>query len=155
MRNATLFPARSHRCPQHTDEQRRAVRVFLLGPSASTLPDPDLVMESDGYDVSDGQVLTGRLQWDGSSDISPSDSASSKASTTNSDSRRTKKKKKPSSLSLTTVGADRGERDDRGGSLSGGVGTSGSSQSALGHSGRKKKPKLSAPLAPSIYDDLN
>ena len=25
---------RSQRCPQHTDEQRRAVRVFLLGPSA-------------------------------------------------------------------------------------------------------------------------
>lgn len=46
----------------------------------SMLPDPDSVMESDGYDVSDGQVLMGRLQWDGSSDISPSDSASSKAS---------------------------------------------------------------------------
>uniref|UniRef100_A0A8B9R4W5 Ataxin-7-like protein 3 n=2 Tax=Astyanax mexicanus TaxID=7994 RepID=A0A8B9R4W5_ASTMX len=26
---------RSQRCPQHTDEQRRAVRVFLLGPSAT------------------------------------------------------------------------------------------------------------------------
>ncbi|KAG5280070.1 hypothetical protein AALO_G00084570 [Alosa alosa] len=146
---------RSHRCPQHTDEQRRAVRVFLLGPSASTLPEPELVMESDGYDVSDGQVLMSRLHWDGSSDISPSDSASSKASTTNSDPKRTKKKKKPSSLSLTAVGVDRGEREDRGGSGSGGVGCSSSSQSALGLPGRKKKPKLPAPLAPSIYDDLN
>lgn len=46
----------------------------------SSLPDPELVVESEGYDVSDGQLLMGRLQWDGSSDISPSDSASSKAS---------------------------------------------------------------------------
>ena len=76
--------------------------------------------------------------------------------TTNSDSKRTKKKK-PSSLSLTVVGADRGEREDRGGREggSGGVGSGSSSQSALGLPGRKKKPKLSAPLAPSIYDDLN
>ncbi|XP_063079186.1 ataxin-7-like protein 3 [Engraulis encrasicolus] len=146
---------RSHRCPQHTSEQRRAVRLFLLGPSASSLPDPELVVESEGYDVSDGQLLMGRLQWDGSSDISPSDSASSKASTTNSESRRTKKKKKPSALPLTTVAVDRGEREERGGGGGGGAGTSGSSQGALGHPGRKKKPKLSAPLPPNIYNDLN
>lgn len=45
----------------------------------STLPDPDTVAENDGFDASDAQALIGRLQWDGS-DISPSDSASSKAS---------------------------------------------------------------------------
>ncbi|KAF5903787.1 nucleolar transcription factor 1, partial [Clarias magur] len=89
---------RSQRCPQHTDEQRRGVRVFLLGPSASTLPDPESVLDNDGYDTPDGQLIMSRLQWDGSSDISPSDSASSKASTNNSDSKRPKKKKKPSSL---------------------------------------------------------
>lgn len=38
VRNATLCPGRSQRCPQHTDEQRRAVRVFLLGPSAWVSP---------------------------------------------------------------------------------------------------------------------
>uniref|UniRef100_A0A3B3T7B6 Ataxin-7-like protein 3 n=1 Tax=Paramormyrops kingsleyae TaxID=1676925 RepID=A0A3B3T7B6_9TELE len=88
---------RSLRCPQHTDEQRRTVRVFLLG---SSLPDVDGVVENDGYDVPDGQALMSRLQWDGSSDISPSDSASSKASTNNSDSKKPKKKKKPSLGSL-------------------------------------------------------
>lgn len=159
---------RSQRCPQHTDEQRRAVRVFLLGPSASLLPDPELVLDSGGFDISDGPVVMGRLQWDGSSDISPSDSASSKASTTNSDPRRTKKKKS-GLLSLGGVGAERAERDERGGkdvvtSSGGGGGGEGaaggrsgsSSHSALGLPGRKKKPKLSiTPSVPSIFDDLS
>ncbi|RXM30800.1 Ataxin-7-like protein 3 [Acipenser ruthenus] len=85
---------RSLRCPQHTDEQRRTVRVFLLGPSALTelcssrsplfpggrsLPEPETSVENDTYDPSENQALMSRLQWDGSSDISPSDSASSKA----------------------------------------------------------------------------
>ncbi|XP_062343353.1 ataxin-7-like protein 3 isoform X1 [Osmerus eperlanus] len=135
---------RSQRCPQHTDEQRRAVRVFLLGPSASSLPDADSVVESDGYDASDGQGLMSRLQWDGSSDISPTDSASSKASTNNSDSKRPKKKKKLS-LGLGAAG---------GGGASGGGGGS-SSQSNLTLSNRKKRPKLTAPSVPNIYDDLN
>ncbi|XP_035254696.1 ataxin-7-like protein 3 isoform X1 [Anguilla anguilla] len=138
---------RSLRCPQHTDEQRRTVRVFLMGPSASTLPDPDTVAESDGFDASDGQTLIGRLQWDGS-DISPSDSASSKASTNNSDSKKPKKKKKPS-LGLGGGGGGGG------GASSGGGGASGSSQGSLSLSNRKKKPKLPAPPTPSIYDDLN
>ncbi|XP_046894578.1 ataxin-7-like protein 3 isoform X2 [Hypomesus transpacificus] len=133
---------RSQRCPQHTDEQRRAVRVFLLGPSASSLPDADSVVESDGYDASDGQGLMSRLQWDGSSDISPTDSASSKASTNNSDSKRPKKKKKLS-LGLGAAG---------GGTASGG---GCSSQSNLTLSNRKKRPKLTAPSVPNIYDDLN
>ncbi|RXM98655.1 Ataxin-7-like protein 3 [Acipenser ruthenus] len=76
---------RSLRCPQHTDEQRRTVRVFLLGPSAlipggRSLPEPETSVENDSYDPSENQALMSRLQWDGSSDISPSDSASSKAS---------------------------------------------------------------------------
>uniref|UniRef100_A0AAZ3RJI8 SCA7 domain-containing protein n=1 Tax=Oncorhynchus tshawytscha TaxID=74940 RepID=A0AAZ3RJI8_ONCTS len=137
---------RSQRCPQHTDEQRRAVRVFLLGPSASSLPDADTMVESDCYDASDGQVLMSRLQWDGSSDISPSDSASSKASTNNSDSKKPKKKK-TTSLGLNSTGG--------GGGGSGSGGGSSSQSSLVGQSNRKKKPKLPVPSAPSIYDNLN
>lgn len=118
---------RSLRCPQHTDEQRRSVRVYLLGPSAS-LPEAEGSMENDSFDVAESQALMSRLQWDGSSDISPSDSASSKASTNNSESRKTKKKKPHLSL----VGGAPG----------------------LGSS-KKKKPKPPAPPTPSIYDDIN
>ncbi len=101
------------------------------------LPDSETMLENDGYDAPDGQLIMSRLQWDGSSDISPSDSASSKASeffherfskttcsvfvffhlftvsfsgTNNSESKRPKKKKKPSTLTLTTTGGG-GERD--------------------------------------------
>ncbi|XP_016368310.1 ataxin-7-like protein 3 isoform X2 [Sinocyclocheilus rhinocerous] len=127
----------------------------------STLPDSDTMLENDGYDAPDGQLIMSRLQWDGSSDISPSDSASSKASTNNSESKRPKKKKKPSTLTLTTTGSggerDKGqerERGDRDRVVCGGSGSS-SSQNALGLSSRKKRPKLPVPPALSIYDDLN
>uniref|UniRef100_A0A3B4VJG1 Ataxin-7-like protein 3 n=1 Tax=Seriola dumerili TaxID=41447 RepID=A0A3B4VJG1_SERDU len=132
---------RSQRCPQHTDEQRRAVRVFLLGPS---LPDADTVAENDSFDIPDGQTLMSRLQWEDSPDISPTDSASSKASTNHSDSRKPKKKKR-TSLGLNSGGG--------GGSLTGG--SSSSSQSNISLSTKKKRPKLSAPSISSIYDDLN
>ncbi|NXF93930.1 AT7L3 protein, partial [Eubucco bourcierii] len=118
---------RSLRCPQHTDEQRRSVRVYLLGPSAS-LPEAEGSVENDSFEVAESQALMSRLQWDGSSDISPSDSASSKASTNNSESRKTKKKKPHLGL------------------VSGAPG--------LGSS-KKKKPKPPAPHTPSIYDDIN
>ncbi|XP_045576070.1 ataxin-7-like protein 3 isoform X4 [Salmo salar] len=111
----------------------------------SSLPDADTMVESDCYDASDGQVLMSRLQWDGSSDISPSDSASSKASTNNSDSKKPKKKKK-TSLGLNSTG---------GGGGSGSGGGSSSQSSLVGLSNRKKKPKLPVPPAPSIYDNLN
>ncbi|XP_031683839.1 ataxin-7-like protein 3 isoform X4 [Oncorhynchus kisutch] len=112
----------------------------------SSLPDADTMVESDCYDASDGQVLMSRLQWDGSSDISPSDSASSKASTNNSDSKKPKKKKKMS-LGLNSTGG--------GGGGSGSGGGSSSQSSLVGQSNRKKKPKLPVPPAPSIYDNLN
>lgn len=121
---------RSLRCPQHTDEQRRAVRVYLLGPSAS-LPEAEGGAEADGFDVAESQALMSRLQWDGASDISPSDSASSKASTNNSESRKTKKKKPH--LGLVS-----------GGGAPPGLGSS-----------KKKKPKPPPPHPPSIYDDIN
>uniref|UniRef100_A0A3Q0RI38 Ataxin-7-like protein 3 n=1 Tax=Amphilophus citrinellus TaxID=61819 RepID=A0A3Q0RI38_AMPCI len=133
----------SQRCPQHTDEQRRAVRVFLLGPSPA-LPDADAVVETDSFDIPEGQTLMSRLQWEDSPDISPTDSASSKA-TNHSDSRKPKKKKKPS-LGLNSGGGGSG-------SLAGGG--SSSSQSNISISTKKKRPKLSAPSLSSIYDDLN
>uniref|UniRef100_G1R0E1 Ataxin-7-like protein 3 n=1 Tax=Nomascus leucogenys TaxID=61853 RepID=G1R0E1_NOMLE len=123
------------RCPQHTDEQRRTVRIYFLGPSA-VLPEVESSLDNDSFDMTDSQALISRLQWDGSSDLSPSDSGSSKTSenqgwglgTNSSESRKTKKKK--SHLSL--------------------VGTA----SGLG-SNKKKKPKPPAPPTPSIYDDIN
>ncbi|KAM9295959.1 ataxin-7-like protein 3 [Gastrophryne carolinensis] len=117
---------RSLRCPQHTDDQRRSVRVYLLGSSAS-LPEPDASTDNDSFDVVEGQALMSRIAWDGSSDISPSDSASSKASTNNSDSRKPKKKK-PSHISM------------------GGTG---------GGASKKKKTKGPAPHTPGMYSELN
>ncbi|XP_044037325.1 ataxin-7-like protein 3 isoform X1 [Siniperca chuatsi] len=156
---------RSQRCPQHTDEQRRAVRVFLLGPSAlplpeigteqccrPLLPDADAVVESNSFDIPDGQTLMSRLQWEDSPDISPTDSASSKASTNHSDSRRPKKKKR-TSLGLNSGG---GSLTGGGGGGGGGGGSSSSSsQSNISLSTKKKRPKLSAPSISSLYDDLN
>ncbi|XP_048685860.1 ataxin-7-like protein 3 isoform X4 [Lepidochelys kempii] len=94
----------------------------------SSLPEAEGSVENEGFDVSESQAIMSRLQWDGSSDISPSDSASSKASTNNSESRKPKKKKPHLSLVGGTPGLS---------------------------SGKKKKPKPPAPPTPSIYDDIN
>uniref|UniRef100_A0A3B4ALP0 Ataxin-7-like protein 3 n=1 Tax=Periophthalmus magnuspinnatus TaxID=409849 RepID=A0A3B4ALP0_9GOBI len=162
MCNATLCPSRSQRCPQHTDEQRRAVRVFLLGPSAPPLPDADAVTESDSFDIPDGQSLMSRLQWEDSPDVSPTDSASSKASTNHSDSRRPKKKKRMSlSMNSSSGGGGGGGGGGSGGGGSaggpsggnGGGNSSSSSQSNTGLSSKKKRPKPSGPSMSSIYDD--
>ena len=45
-----------------------------------SLPEAESSVENDGFDVVESQAIMSRLQWDGASDISPSDSASSKAS---------------------------------------------------------------------------
>ncbi|XP_037112043.1 ataxin-7-like protein 3 isoform X1 [Syngnathus acus] len=161
---------RSQRCPQHTDEQRRSVRVFLLGPSASSLPDPDATAESDGFELQgDGggggggggggaHNLISRLQWEDSPEISPTDSASSRASTNHSDPRRPKKKKRTSLILNSTSGGGGG------GGGGGGEGTSGSltsgsnggvSQSNVSLPAKKKRPKPPAPSISSIYNDLN
>lgn len=44
------------------------------------LPSADAAVDSDNFDIPDGQSLMSRLQWEDSSDISPTDSSSSKAS---------------------------------------------------------------------------
>ncbi|KAM6174922.1 ataxin-7-like protein 3 isoform 2-T2 [Erethizon dorsatum] len=126
---------RSLRCPQHTDEQRRTVRIYFLGPSA-VLPEVESSLDNDSFDMADSQALLSRLQWDGSSDLSPSDSGSSKTSdnqgwglgSSSSESRKAKKKK----AHLGLAGA----------------------ASGLG-AGKKKRPKPPAPPTPSIYDDIN
>lgn len=140
------------------------------------LPDADAAVENDSFDIPDAQTLMSRLQWEDSPDISPTDSASSKASkeiicialkkellmkytidrllyvilpgTNHSDSRRPKKKKR-ASLGLNSGGGGGG--GGVGGSLTG----SSSSQSNISLSTKKKKPKVSAPSISSIYDDLN
>ncbi|KAK2893526.1 ataxin-7-like protein 3 [Channa argus] len=147
---------RSLRCPQHTDEQRRTVRVLFLGQSATLLPDADAVVENDSFDIPDGQTLMSRLQWEDSPDISPTDSASSKASTNHSDLRKPKKKKR------TSLGFTSGAGGGGGGGGAGVVGVVGSltgsssSQSNISLSTKKKRPKVSAPsISSSIYDNLN
>lgn len=49
-------------------------------PVPRSLPEAEGGVENDSFEVAESQALMSRLQWDGSSDISPSDSASSKAS---------------------------------------------------------------------------
>lgn len=121
------------------------------------LPDADAVAESDSFDVPDGQSLMSRLQWEDSPDVSPTDSASSKASTNHSDSRRPKKKKR-TSISLNSAssggGGSVGVSGGAGGGNGGGGGSSSSSsQSNISLSTKKKRPKPSAPSISSIYDD--
>lgn len=52
-----------------------------LAPSLSrVLPEVESSLDNDSFDMTDSQALISRLQWDGSSDLSPSDSGSSKTS---------------------------------------------------------------------------
>ncbi|XP_054032789.1 ataxin-7-like protein 3 isoform X1 [Dryobates pubescens] len=152
---------RSLRCPQHTDEQRRSVRVYLLGPSAS-LPEAEGSVENDSFEVAESQALMSRLQWDGSSDISPSDSASSKATQEGMDRQTTQSHLQepleqlvthlPPGVGRTFWGTNNSEsrktkkKKPHLGLVSGAPG--------LGSS-KKKKPKPPAPHTPSIYDDIN
>ncbi|CAL9692964.1 unnamed protein product [Knipowitschia caucasica] len=118
------------------------------------LPDADGVTESDSFDIPDGQSLMSRLQWEDSPDVSPSDSASSKASTNHSDSRRPKKKNR-TPLSLNSSGVAGGGGGSAGapsgGNGGGGGNGSSSSQSNSSLSSKKKRPKPSG--SSSIYDD--
>ncbi|CAN9505460.1 unnamed protein product [Ophioblennius macclurei] len=124
------------------------------------LPDSDAAVENDSFDIPDGQSLMSRLQWEDSPDISPTDSASSKASTNHSDSRRPKKKKRPS-LGLTggpPGGGATAAAASGGGGGGGSVtlgGSSSTSQNNVSLMTKKKRPKLPAPSISNIYDDLS
>ncbi|CAH1774444.1 unnamed protein product [Owenia fusiformis] len=73
---------RSHRCPQHSDEQRRMVRMYLLGSQHGGLLDVDEVqVDIDGYEDGDSQSLRESLQWEAASNPSPADSTSTTHST--------------------------------------------------------------------------
>ncbi|XP_064471346.1 ataxin-7-like protein 3 isoform X2 [Ornithodoros turicata] len=66
---------RSHRCPQHTDEQRKAVRVFLLGQNSnmpSGDPGDEMHIDVDTFDESDTHSLQ---MWENvsSTNSSPAD----------------------------------------------------------------------------------
>ncbi|EDO45909.1 predicted protein [Nematostella vectensis] len=78
---------RSQRCPQHTDEQRRLVRLRMLGPQETesalsrVRPDgssfePEDVIDVDGYEDGDGPSLRdtlSRLSWEEESNASTGD----------------------------------------------------------------------------------
>lgn len=78
---------RSHRCPQHSDEQRQAVRILLLGypdvePPVGRLRlergtlEADDVIDVDSYEDGDGQALRdtlNRLSWEEESNVSTGD----------------------------------------------------------------------------------
>ncbi|XP_024920464.1 ataxin-7-like protein 3 isoform X2 [Cynoglossus semilaevis] len=127
-----------------------------------SLPDADPVVESDSFDIPEGQTLMNHPQWEDSPDISPTDSASSKASTNHSDSRKLKKKKRMTLNLNSGVGAAAAAVVGGGGGI-GGVGclasgsstSGGSSQSSISLPSKKKRPKLSAASISSTYHDLN
>ncbi|XP_068715784.1 ataxin-7-like protein 3 isoform X1 [Montipora foliosa] len=80
---------RSHRCPQHSDDQRQSVRLLLLGYSEVETPvgrlradgrsalEPDDVIDVDSYEDGDGQLQAlrdklnvNRLSWEEESNVS-------------------------------------------------------------------------------------
>lgn len=85
---------RSHRCPQHTDEQRIQVRQFLL--CESDVIEDDVHIDIDGYDDAESHVIKDSLQWD----ISSSPSATDIVSSNSSNSKRKLMSKSVSSKSL-------------------------------------------------------
>ncbi|XP_014666906.1 PREDICTED: ataxin-7-like protein 3 [Priapulus caudatus] len=84
---------RSHRCPMHTDEQRKSVRLFLLGQlGASQLESEEVHVDIDTYDDGDSQSLRDSLHWEVSASNNPSPADST--STTNSTNSKKSKKSK-------------------------------------------------------------
>jgi len=87
---------RSHRCPQHTDEQRKAVRIYLLGQQGALMDTSDDVpVDIDTFDESDGHILQENMPrfWDpdNSSNTSPADSTSTNNSKCSSSIRKREK----------------------------------------------------------------
>ncbi|XP_046847059.1 ataxin-7-like protein 3 isoform X2 [Xenia sp. Carnegie-2017] len=82
------------KCPQHTDDQRRSIRLLLVGhadimpvrfKSDGLLIDQDEIqVDVDGYDDGDGQTLRdslNRLAWEEDSNLSLADEESSRSPT--------------------------------------------------------------------------
>ncbi|KAJ3601510.1 hypothetical protein NHX12_032478 [Muraenolepis orangiensis] len=149
---------RSQRCPQHTDQQRRTVRVFLLGPSGlPPMPSVEAVAGGNGYDMAGGQTLLSRLQWDDLSENSTMDSVASNSSGANPSDPRRPKKKRPSSMAGEAAQRASGCQTGAGGSSSASSSSASStSQGTIGFSNKTKRPKQlpTASLA-SVYDEFN
>jgi SAGA-associated factor 11 len=96
---------RSMRCPQHSDEQRRAVRASLLGSQVSEVnATPDIIqVDVDTYEEGDGQSMRESLgrSWEQehSNTSSPADSASTSSSSSKKREKIPKSKSKNSSKS--------------------------------------------------------
>ncbi|GAB6025691.1 Ataxin-7-like protein 3, variant 2 [Chamberlinius hualienensis] len=100
---------RSLRCPQHSDEQRKAVRGFLLGQQTSVFDvGDDIQVDIDSFDDVEAHRDHLSQLWEGglSANPSPSDSSSTNNSSTSS------KKKEPKSKSGGSNG-----RNKKGGSV--------------------------------------
>ncbi|XP_074652353.1 ataxin-7-like protein 3 [Tubulanus polymorphus] len=97
---------RSHRCPQHTDDQRTAVRIEILGDSTGSpiietgVTGDEVHVDIDSYEDGDSQALRDTLQWEACSNPSPADSNSSN----NSKKRKRPLGKKKKSKNLTKPG---------------------------------------------------
>lgn len=95
---------RSHRCPQHSEEQRKAVRIFLLGPQgASQLEAEEIHVDIDTCDDVESQSFRDSLQWEGSNQPSPADSTSTVNSTNSRKSKKTKSSKRRNMHTPTPV----------------------------------------------------
>ncbi|XP_064597222.1 ataxin-7-like protein 3 [Liolophura sinensis] len=96
---------RSHKCPQHSDDQRRSVRQYLLGHALGITESEDIQVDIDSFDDTDSQSLRETLQWEAGSNPSPADSTSTNNSTSSrkrsgkSSSKSHSKKKKSKSSS--------------------------------------------------------
>lgn len=102
---------RSHRCPQHSEEQRASVRAFLLGQNSAisdSQPADEVQVDIDSYEDGDSQSLRESLQWDVTPNPSPADSTSTINSTGSRKQKKSKhhgnKKKKSGSKSKQGVG---------------------------------------------------
>lgn len=120
---------KSLRCPQHSDEQRRHVRRYLLGidpeektrlrPDGTVVEGDEIHVDIDSYEDGDGQALRdtlNRLQWDqpatgGNSSTNPSPADSTSTTNSNEGGKRRKKgsklthrkkSKKPGVLTLVS-----------------------------------------------------
>ncbi|WAR04408.1 AT7L3-like protein [Mya arenaria] len=84
---------RSHKCPQHSDDQRRHVRQFLLGTGVGGEDDDHV--DIDTYVDGDSQSLRESLQWEAASNASsPTDSTSTNNSNSGSKRKHGKKSSK-------------------------------------------------------------
>ncbi|XP_064644609.1 ataxin-7-like protein 3 isoform X2 [Lineus longissimus] len=101
---------RSMKCPQHSDDQRKAVRGYLLGQSSCLDPVDEIHVDIDTYDDGDSQAMRDTLQWEAASAPSPADSTST--TTSNSSKKRKKCKSNLSSKKKKKTLTRPGSRDN-------------------------------------------